>query len=237
MRCPPSSSRAFTLLESLIAVVLIGVVLMMVWAGSQTAMSFVKEGRSTANLRTISQGLLAYHAEHQHLPESAINCTYRGSPVYFWFNAIGPYVEGDDYLSRWEFSAQRPAWQQCPGRSLTPPALHWKRGISVGYGWNHNEFGYDGNDLSRERYGFNLRLSDVDQPSATIIIGTNREKLDDGTPIKPDDSRNLFIYSNKPDSSRFRNAGLYLMLDGHVKRLTYAEAMADNGRLFKRKHP
>lgn len=227
--------NGWTLVELLVALVIAAFLTLLGVSAIGGINRRAQQAKSTQNLRTIGAGIAQYNAEHQHLPESAISCTYNGQSVYFWFNAIGPYLEGPSYLDRWEKQAKRPAWQQCPARPFTTFALHWSRGISVGYGWNHREFGYDGQEASKLRYGFSIRLQEVTHPATTIIVGTNREKNDDGTPIPADATSNLFVYSNKPDSSRFDGAGLYLMLDGHVERLTFEEAVANDSYLFRRK--
>ncbi len=232
---PLCSPSGWTLTELLVALVITAFLTALGVGTIGTVNRRAKQAKSTQNLRTISTGILQYSAEHNHLPESAITCTYNNQPVTFWFNAIGPYIEGPSYLDRWEKQARRPDWQQCPARPFKTFALHWSRGITVGYGWNHQEFGYDGQDPSRIKYGFAIKLPQVTHPAATIIVGTNREKIEDGTLIPPDATSNLFVYANKPDSSRFDGAGLYLMLDGHVERLTYDEAVANNSYLFRRK--
>jgi len=228
------SYHGFTLLELLVVISVIAVLAALLFSVFPSVSAQGKQARSMQNLKTIGVGLAQYVGEHGHLPESAISCTFQGKSVNFWYNAIGTYIEGDGYLDQWEKRAERPRWQECPGRPFEQFATLWSRGISVGYGWNHLEFGYDGQEASKAKYGFAFRPQQVSHPAATVIIGTNRETNDAGIPIPYDSSSNVLVYRNKPDSSRFNGAGLYLMLDGHIERLTPADAAANDSYLFRR---
>ncbi len=217
------STAAFTLVELCVAIfVLALLVILVAWAGSSSRQTAAM-AKSMVNLRTISHGLHAYITEHNGcFPESAQDVWVHGEKVYYWYNALSYYIDGVRDFKAAEASAIRPNWQTCPGRVLEP-ALYAKRGVAVGYGWNHQAFGVRSSADYIHRYGWNSRLTEVELPSQTIIIGTNREYEKDGIPIEAGDPANPFLYATSPTSRRFNGAGLYLFVDGSVKRMTPEE--------------
>ena len=224
-------------MEMLVAIGIVAVLAAVLTVVSGKATMSSKLAKSTANLRQIGAAISIYAAEENgRLPESAQNCTAGGQAVIFWFNALAYYIEGAEYFPNGPLKRERPAWQECPARPFKSFEVLFERGMSVGYGWNGGYFGTDkspGNAI----YGYGSRLSQVAQPSRTIIVGTNREKDSNGNDIGAGDAKNLYIYKDNPNSTRFDGAGLYLFVDGHTERLTPEQAKADDGFLFKKVKP
>lgn len=216
--------EAFSLLESLLVLALLSLLTLLVYPTISRMWDAGRMSKSMANLRTICQGLNLYIVEHNGcFPEGAIDSRVHGEKARYWFNALAYYIDEERDLKAAGTRAERPSWQNCPGRPMQPERLG-EYGVSVGYGWNHQFFGYSGSSTYIDRYGWHSRLSEVELPSKTIIIGTNREKDSAGNPIKANSEENVCIYGNRPDSRRFNGAGLYLFVDGHIERLTPEEA-------------
>ncbi len=235
---PPCKNRtAFTLLELLVTLTLGIILLALAFHALKGVRTRAAVTQSTANLKVMSGGLSAYIADFQgKLPDSMEDARIPTGWTKFWFNALAYYIEGESYFPHGPKQARRPRWQICPGRSFPEEemALYYGWGMTVTYGWNYYYFGYNRFDLTPWfNRGFASRITDVQIPSQTIIIGTVRE-LRLGLPIGPNDTNVTMLSWEKPESTRFDGSGLYLFLDGHVERLTPAQAVANDSYLFKR---
>ncbi len=216
---------AFTFVELCASVAVVAVLIILTGWATSSLRQTAAIAKSTGNLRQISSGLSAYTIDQDgYLPESALEATVKGTKVNYWFNALSYYIDGRSDFAAMEASATRPAWQNCPGRIFKTPEFFNKRCVSVGYGWNHQFFGSNGGSDDRYRYGWKSRLAEVELPSQTIIIGTNREERAEGEGVGVDGIANIYIYASNPNSTRFNGAGLYLFVDGSVKRMTPAQA-------------
>ncbi len=104
----------------------------------------------------------------------------------------------------------------------------------MGYGWNYYYFGYESGQPTR--YGWGSRLSQVEKPAETIIIGTSIDDVNATDLLK-----HSVIYSNPGSvqsmARRYKGGGLYLLLDGHVAAYTPEEIMANDSYLFKKEKP
>lgn len=228
---------AFTFLECLVALIIMAVLVAILSTSVLKVRTRMAMGKSMANLRLMAGGLSACIADRNgRLPESMEDATTPLGWTKFWFNGLAYYIEGEQYFPNGPKLSQRPAWQKCPGRPFADHemALYYGYGFTVTYGWNYRFFGYNKTpDIPWFNHGFGTRITQVEIPSRTIIIGTTREKRL-GKLIAPDDMNNIMLSWEAPDSTRFDGAGLYLFLDGHIERLTPQEALADDSYLFKR---
>ncbi len=235
-RPPTLPARGFTLQELLLGLGVLSLLLIIAYPVLNHARDAGRMSRSTSNLRQISAGLHLYIAEHGgYFPESAMDAWVHGQKGRFWYNALGYYLDGEADLQTAGKRAQRPAWQTCPGRPFPEPKRYGGYGVSVGYGWNHQFFGYHGSEDGLHRYGWRSHISEVELPAQTIIVGTNLETDNAGNPIGAEDTKNICVYGSSPNSRRFKGAGLYLFVDGHIERLTPAEAaLGGDGTLPER---
>lgn len=244
------SQYGVTLVEILVLTAIILLLIMVGLPALARVQEAGKQSRSTANLRFMASGLMLYCGDHNgYLPESAFDVQVRSLQVRFWFNALTYYLEGESDLRTASRREERPTWQNCPARPFKEAGKYGNHTVSVGYGWNHQFFGNngipggysDGKGGDIHLYGWRSHLSEVELPADTIIIGTNNEHDAAGVPIAPNNPQNICIYGNNPLSKRFNGAGLYLFVDGHVRRLTPEEASigGSNGvperYLFKKK--
>lgn len=234
-----SNRKAFTLVETLITVGIIALLAAMVLASYRPILNRAGSAKAQSHLRAMGGALSAHAAENDgRLIEGAMGPVLaageinspRGPAVVYWFNALDFYMEGKDYTLAGMKNPARPAWQRDP---LKPyPEMKVSSGgygLSVGFGWNHQYFGYDSTQNPANGTGWGTRLGSVDLPARTIIIGTNEDSLNDSNPV-----RNVMIYGNAIRCRRHNGGGYYLFLDGHVERLTPEEVMADNSFLMKR---
>ncbi len=234
---------AFSAVELLLVCSLLAILILMAIPATKSIMLSSQMSKSGANLRQMSSALTQYMGDRQgRLPEGSHLCTipgYSGSVAgnapgigLYWFNALAYYLEGPEYYPSRARQPVPPKWLQCPAR----PFNEFKLGpsgyaVSVGYGWNWSFLGYrPGNPESSSGWG--SRITEVTDPAQTIAIGTNGESR------AADNQQNVCLYVAKGVySTRFNGAGLFLFLDGHLERLTYAQADADNRWLYQKIKP
>lgn len=228
---PTRSFAAFTMTEMLVVIVIVTLLAALLVSGVSSLLYLGKQAESISNLRTMGGALMAYmNDQNGRLPEGAFRPMLNGTPARYWYNALDLYLDGTDYTSEGAKRANRPAWQNDPLKVFRVPV--WDQGfaVNVGYGWNHSYFGYTA-DWYPEKLGWGSRLSEVDKPSETIIIGTSI----DGTNKTLE---NLLIYPNTNNAARrYKGKGLYLLLDGHVEAYSPQEVVANDQYLFKKQKP
>lgn len=221
----------FTLTELLvvIGVMVVLAALMLPFIASATYQ--VHKASSLSNLRGMGQALMSYAADHDgRFPEGGFRPKLRGITVRYWFNALDYYMGGKDYLAENWKNPNRPSWQNDPLKKYTkePPKTDAGFAVNVGYGWNHSYFGYTP-DWYPASLGWGSRLSQVNRPAETIIIGTNS---DDDAGLG-----NALIYPSANSARRYRGKGLFLLVDGHVAEYTPEEILANDKYLFKKIKP
>lgn len=239
-KAAPRTSRAFTLTEILVVLALFTVLASLALLGLQAASRRARSVQAQNHLRMMSTAVAAYVAEHRgHLPSGAngtrlaageLNSS-QGPAVAFWFNALDYYLGGTDYTLTGMRSIERPRWQQDLTKIYQPTTgrRHGLYGIAVGFGWNHQYFGFDAQP-SNAIYGWNSRMSEVEHPARTIIIGTGEDS------DNPENlTRNIGIYANSIRCRRHNGGGYYLFLDGHLEKLTPEEVMANQSYLMRKK--
>lgn len=219
--------QAFSLVEILVAIVILSVLALIVVNLLGNATYAAHKTQSIANLRSIGGSLASYVADHNgNLPEGGFRPTLMGTTMRYWFNALDYYMGGEDWKSENWKNTNRPAWQVDPLKEYSAsPVSDASYAVNVGYGWNHSYFGYTPSWYP-ERTGWGSKISEVEMPSHTIIVGTNSD-TDDGL-------GNALIYPSVKAAKRYKGAGLYLLLDGRVDSYTYEQILENDKYLFKK---
>lgn len=227
-RLLPRPLSAFTLTELLLVMVVVIVLAAFLFASSGRALYEVRKSRSIGNLRAMGSALTGYVADHNgRLPEGGFRPTLKGVTVRYWYNALDYYFGGKDYEPANSRLPNRPAWQNDPLKVYPEPVFDGGYAVNVGYGWNHAFFGYTPTWYP-ESLGWGGRLSQIERPSETIIIGTNTDKI-------PGDLGNVLIYASTAAATRYKGKGLYLLLDGHVESYTPDQLLENNNYLFRKR--
>ncbi len=233
----------FTLIELLVVVGVIGLLAALVVPAVQKSLESSKTAKCVGNLKAIGSGLHAYIADHEgdlppcaSLPNGNYKIVFRQKT--FWFDALNPYMGHPEYAADRQLPFPAPdsvgtefpfAWQKCPAKQPKPLQRQ-----TVGYGWNSLNFGQD--FTHAEETGFGTRLSQISQPSKTIIIGDSK---DAGVqPENTHEDRYIYDYGGYkkvPYPARHGGGGNYLFVDGHVDWFS-SEAMktVEVRALFKR---
>ena len=215
----PVGVGAFTLVELLVVVAIIGILAALAFAPAKKMISRAQGVACMSNLKQISAGLVAYAADNDGKLPPAANLA---SPSGQWYNVLEPYIGGGN-LS-WNSTA-RPKWQQCPSQRFPKMSA-----LTVGYGWNYENFGHDDWDGPGQANGGAFsRMAQVPRPARTIIIGDSCDSTDPA-----DDFRHRYIYSSASFlwAQRHDGRGNYLFLDGHVESLTPAQLLSAKPSLF-----
>lgn len=223
------------MMELLVVIAITAILIALLFTAIGKVSWHSKKTRSINNLRQMGNALMAFASDNDgRLIEGAISPLYQRTRPKFWFNVLDAYMGGMDYTVEGQRRAERPAWQNDPVKVFTTPPVFQGFGCGVGYGWNYFYFGYESNQPTR--YGWGSRLSQVENPSQTIIIGTS---IDD--PNASDLLKHSLIYSQpgavQSMARRYDGAGLYLLLDGHVEAFTPEEIMANDSYLFRKEKP
>ncbi len=218
-----SESRAFTLLEILIAMAVSALLLVLLIGTLSAVRDRSLASQCVMRLKNLGNGLALYISDHN---GALLPCALPPSAVS-WYNLLYPYMgdpDGDIH------SPNRPAWQQCPARKLETMTV-----FTVGYGWNYAYFGFE---LQIEDWarGFNSKMIEVLQPARTIIIGDSHDK-----PIRSfnDELQLRLIYT--PDApteviaKRHMGKGNYLFLDWHIEALSHADLQLQPELMMKEK--
>lgn len=219
---------AFGLMELLVAIGLIAVLLAISQVVLQRLLDAGKSTKCVSNLRQMGAAHMAYIADNNgYLIPAAVVST---SKNIYWYHVLEPYM-GDPELS--PLSPNRPAWQLCPGKIVTPLTRE-----TVGYGWNYKNFGY--NDKQEKPVqiaeGFGTRITDVTRPSHTIILGDSKDQHVNSSSASHYQHRYLYTSELPATISplfarRHKGGGNYLFLDGHVEGLT-PEQLAEDHKVF-----
>lgn len=235
--CSGASFSAFTLVELLVVLAISMILIVLSLATLNRVKEKVAHVQVQSRLRSMGSALLSHVAENDgYLIDGANGPTLsagelsssRGPAVAFWFNALDYYMGGKDYTIVGMETAERPTWQQDPLKRYETWQKSGKYGVSIGYGWNHQNFGYDA-QASNASLGWRTRLALVEFPAKTIIIGTGEDSLNASNVL-----RNTMIYANSIRCRRYDGGGYYLFLDGHVEKLTPEQVMEDHSYLMKK---
>ena len=222
-------SFAFTLVELLVVMAVLGTLAALTFPALNAAKSASKNAACVSNLKQIGAALFSYVADHDGalVPGSSINDSK--SPTYTWFQVLNEEYMGGNPKNR--YSTNPPSWQECPSKRFKSKTTYQ----NIGYGWNwfagsytngvaDGGFGYM---PDWPGYGYNSRLSQVTHPAKTIIVGDSKdlENIPTGS-----DYMNMALYpppaggsvtwaDPKNRASRHGGKGNYLMVDGHVEAL------------------
>lgn len=224
MREPSKSRRAFSLIEILVAILIVAILAVVLSAFASRSIARAQSAACALRLKSLGAGLQLYTAENNGVLPS---CALPGTPIT-WFDMLAPYMgESEKDVA----STETPKWLMCPARKF-----EYTSKFTTAYGWNFAYFGYQIPDPPWAT-GSQSRMSEVERPSQTIILGDSHDK-----PIQVlnDELMSLLIYP--PDNSweqiaqRHQGKGNYLFLDGHVAAYSPKE-LSDNSSLFMKIKP
>lgn len=218
--------RAFTLTEVLLSVAVLITLMALIFPAFSKLRESSNASGCVANLRGIGVALSCYIQDNNGklIPYASLG----GNPPRYWFDELDKYMGEEPY----KFDRQRPyRWQLCPAKPVIPVDRQ-----VVGYGWNHQNLGYQPND-SRGGDGY---LRDVTDPSKTIVIGDSVD-IDRNSP-PPSYFENRYLYSTNATrlARRHGGNGNYLTLDFRVITATPEEVLAGGtgayASYWKKKH-
>ncbi|MFA6569421.1 MAG: prepilin-type N-terminal cleavage/methylation domain-containing protein, partial [Victivallales bacterium] len=218
--CKSFAYKGFTLIELLVVITIISILAAMLLPALKNAKDMANSISCVGNLKQIGLGLYNYTGDYSErlIPGATVDQTVPTLPIY-WFHLLNPYMGANPVDI---YSTNRPAWQNCPSKTMIP---FYNR---LGYGWNYaaemniSTAGGFGIDPSLPNdYGWNSRLSEVTRPEHTIIIGDSRD-----AETAVNGYENFLVYSSAFYVSPLYRArrhpgkvGNYLMVDGHVEDL------------------
>jgi prepilin-type processing-associated H-X9-DG protein/prepilin-type N-terminal cleavage/methylation domain-containing protein len=231
-------SFAFTLVELLVVVAVLGVLVALIFPVLNSSQKAANSAACVSNLKQIGGALFSYVADHDGAFPSGASLVPSDPSYanpYLWFQALEDGYMGGD--SQKGYSKDHPSWQECPSKKFLPTD---KNRYNVGYGWNwwggtytftdgawvgDGGFGYMPDPKYNPGWGYNSRLSQVTHPAKTIIVGDsidieNHPEFYRNSVLYPPPAGGWATYADpKNRASRHGGKGNYLMVDGHVEAL------------------
>jgi len=237
---PGSKRTAFTLVESLVVLVILALLATLLVSVTKRALKAAQSAKCMQNLRDISSGVFQYSAEHNGaLPFHYVeNAPFGGFGGPLWYVEVAPYV-GVAVKTDFMGELEKPGPFKCPADKIPwvasypnafrpscsyAPPMDLTRLMS---GW-----GEDG-----KARGGQLRTTTATRPASTVML----VDCNFGNVFNPGMMKNpAFKASNDPDESSLllpeRHGGLNaLFLDGHLEFLRApieTSAPADRPRLW-----
>lgn len=196
----PNHRRAFTLIELLMVIAVIGILTAILIPSIQSVRQTARDTKSKANLREWHRGTMLYANEHGNRLPLARN---KFTPAYHWPEPVGDYL-GYEYLEG--------PWME--------------RTNTVGTSPNHEADHPHGPDYIS--YGMNVNLgvtfSSAEQPKS----GSHLSQVNPETVLFADSMFNWFVRPRE-GYLNFRNNGkaFAVMVDGSVREFEETEAFED----------
>jgi prepilin-type processing-associated H-X9-DG protein/prepilin-type N-terminal cleavage/methylation domain-containing protein len=231
-----SRDRAFTMIELLAAVAIVGVLAALVFPALGKLRATSDSGKCVSNLRQISAGFQSYAQENDGLYPAPRGGTW-GDPArnptgYTLQVEIAPYTTAPLAANNvWALKNVAPSKnaQYCPSYLRLYPSYIAVRdnGIdALGYGMNLN-LNVAGKDINfGDRINLRFKAINITKPATSILIGDSSNARLDVT----DNWKKTAPSSSLPEGytwgapTRHGGKGNYLFADGHVEALTTEQA-------------
>lgn len=203
---------AFTLMEILVSAAIVSILLAILATALPKFRERSEGVKCAGNLKNIFQGVNGYLNDNNGIYPPA----QLPQPSTLWYHVIEPYIEGAE---RSTDSVDQPAWLRCPSKRFS--GSHRQ---AVGYGWNYTGFGDELSDPVGK-----TRLTMVDKPSATILVGDSPD-----VGAANEWWRNVYVYADSAlMARRHGGAGNYLFVDGHIEIFTPENLAKESPRIFQ----
>jgi prepilin-type N-terminal cleavage/methylation domain-containing protein/prepilin-type processing-associated H-X9-DG protein len=203
--------KGFTLIELLVVIAIIAILAAILFPVFARAREKARQSSCLSNTKQIMLAMLQYTQDYDETYPYAQAWGPNDDRTY-WTEALQPYIKNTQIL-------------QCPSMADQP----------LGYGWNYQNFGYMSSS-GGFNYGPGKTLSQIEQPSETIIIGDNPDIGDYGDAsyyiYGPDQRDDSGASTNNPAEAnvakRHNGGGNYGFCDGHSKWLNASTATAED---------
>ena len=243
-----SRSRAFTLIELLTVIAIIGVLAAIIIGSVSKVRDAARRSTCVSNLRQIGAAFPLYAADNKGMYPAVRQATYPypGGSGYTSANPPpGVNPSGDNWqveISRYILRSQNYIWDvkdaygntniaHCPTYDLffnTSAKMSSQSSISTaGYGMNLN-MNVGGTNYGGGTWGLEntrrFRAMAITYPSKTVLIGDSSEFFINVSTVWTPDTSHLDGYGNGAPKRHGSNAN-YLFADGHVETLDPAAAI------------
>lgn len=227
------NTSAFTLIELLAVIAVIGILTSLGFAGYGDIRSRKNDLECASRLRALGQSVLLYAGDSEgRFPQSG----HSGSS---WATAVAPYLGQPQLDNPLDYRERTPF--VCPLHAETDASAHWSYGLNVFFELSA-QLRYTPAGLpilgSRDNYSGSPetwhRLGDIPAPSATVLLAENAHPVADHFMAHqwsaPAAARNAVA------SGRHDGKSHYAFVDGHVERLA-VEKTFDPASGIDRWHP
>lgn len=213
-------ASAFTLLELILVVAVIGILATLTFVVSDSSIKKAKVVECSARLRSLGQAILTYSADHgSELPRSWHSAGAHREPG--WAASIAPYLGISQYEIVTNWSSVFNKYYRSPGDKVRDP-------YTYSYAMNvHFELDPSGDDY----YGSPAtwrKLPQIPSPGKTILLAQTRP-VQFGDHLMCHQWSNLQAAQNALNHTIWNGKSHYLFVDGHVSLLAIEEVfLPDN---------
>ncbi len=204
---------AFTLIELLTVIAIIGILAAIIIATVGTVRRNAQQTRSLANLRQIGSALQLFASENKNMV-----------PVWHDYTQSTPDVPGQPALAGrywWEalqaYTGPDPAIFHSPAHVQFDGSSRARMRETLSYGWNYAVMGRHVGDNSKDG-DHSLRITDFPNPSRTLAAS-------DGRAV---DSWGFIAIDAQPDGGRYGGRVPSLFVDGHVSTVPASDFAQEN---------
>jgi prepilin-type N-terminal cleavage/methylation domain-containing protein/prepilin-type processing-associated H-X9-DG protein len=209
-RFSPRSRRAFTMIEMLVAVSIVGVLATLITVAAKGALAKGRNIESISHLRQLGTAIQLYAQDHDGaFPRSNHSAFRRRQPE--WGVALLPYLGHDGTYSNQQALKIFNTEFRDPDDPSTDPNI-WSYALNVYFELDPN---YDDYDDSPAQWN---TLYNIPRPASTVLLAEGKPVLN-GDHFMCHQWDGLQSAKNAIDHERHGKTSNYLFVDGHVESL------------------
>ncbi|GAT34260.1 prepilin-type processing-associated H-X9-DG domain-containing protein [Terrimicrobium sacchariphilum] len=209
-KCATDPGGAFSLVEILVTVAIIGVLFLTITAMTRSSMTRAKDVQCVSRVRSLASGILQYTQDQGEFPRSLHSASGAGKPV--WAIAILPYIGTDETPTGAAWDAMFEKMFRCPADTNRTSKIY-SYALNVHFELNPDSDDYPGSPLIWRR------PASVISPGATILLAEPKAVFY-ADHIMSHQWTTARAVTNAIDGLRHGKKSNYAFADGHVETMS-----------------